>query len=441
MDAELWTKRTYRWSDLSSAQQAQALRRPAATAQAAVTVAAQAILTEVRTRGDTAVREYAAMFDGFPGGPFKLSAEEWQQGAKALGQQQRDALLRAADQLSRFHSAEMPQPLRLEVSPGLVCQRVWRPLRRVGLYVPAGTAPLPSTLLMLALPARIAGCRERIVCTPVGANGQIHPGILAAAEIAGVTAIYKVGGAQAIAAMAYSTESIPRVDKLFGPGNAYVTQAKVLAAQDPDGAACDLPAGPSEVMVLAGPGANPRFAAADLLSQAEHGIDSHVVLVTLDAATLAAILAELQRQLAVLPRREIATSSLRHAAFIIAKDPGQAIDIANTYAAEHLIVQLENPAQYVPQIDNAGSIFLGPWSPEAVGDYASGTNHVLPTYGQARSHGGLSMESFMKSMTIQELTPAAVLDIGPVVTTLAEMEGLSAHANAVQVRLEAARAL
>ena len=438
---EFLTQRIYRWAQLSPAQRLQALRRPVAAVREQVSASAQNILAAVRLRGDAAVREYAAAVDGFSGGPLRLSDDEWSAGAAALGRAQRDALQRAAAQLRRFHAAEMPQPLRLEVSPGLVCQRVWRPLQKVGMYVPAGSAPLPSTLLMLAVPAALAGCRERIVCTPVGASGKIHPGILVAAQIAAVTAIYKVGGAQGIAAMAYGTESIPRVDKLFGPGNAYVTQAKVLAAQDPDGAACDLPAGPSEVMVLADAATNPRFAAADLLSQAEHGADSHVVLVALDTTVLQRILEELKQQLAILPRRDIAAAALRHAAFIIADDGAQAIAIANAYAAEHLIVQLANPAQYVPHIDHAGSIFLGPWSPEAVGDYASGTNHVLPTYGQARSHGGLCMESFMKSMTIQELTPAAVQDIGPVVITLAEMEGLTAHANAVSLRLEAARAL
>ena len=436
-NSRYWSARIATWRDLSKAEQASILQRSAMSDQSEVKERTATIVADVRARGDAALRDYTQRFDGYAPESFRVSAAECEAGLNELGESQRLALIRAADQIKRFHAAEMPEPTRLEVSPGVVCQRVWRPLTRVGLYVPAGTAPLPSTGLMLAIPAQLAGCRERIICTPAARNGKIHPGILAAARISGITDIYKVGGAQAIAALAYGTESVPKVDKIFGPGNAYVTQAKAIVAQDPSGAASDLPAGPSEVLVVMDESANPVFAAADLLSQAEHGNDSHVVLVALSETQLRATIAEVDRQLESLPRREIALAALSKSAFILAASTDEALQIANQYAPEHLILQLANAANYIAQVEHAGSVFIGPWSPEAVGDYASGTNHVLPTYGLARGHGGLSMESFMKSMTVQELSPRGLRDIGPVVDTLAVMEGLEAHARAVRVRLAA----
>ena len=432
-----WSARIATWRDLSKAEQVSILQRSAMSDQSEVKERTAAIVADVRARGDAALRDYTQRFDGYTPASFRVSEAEGEAGLNELGESQRLALIRAADQIKRFHAAEMPEPMRLEVSPGVVCQRVWRPLTRVGLYVPAGTAPLPSTVLMLAVPAQLAGCRERVVCTPAARNGNVHPGILAAARISGITDIYKVGGAQAIAALAYGTESVPQVDKIFGPGNAYVTQAKAIVAQDPSGAASDLPAGPSEVLVVMDESANPVFAAADLLSQAEHGSDSHVVLVALSETQLRATIAEVDRQLESLPRRDIALAALSKSAFIVAANTDEALQIANQYAPEHLLLQLTNAANYVDLIQHAGSVFIGPWSPEAVGDYASGTNHVLPTYGLARGHGGLSMESFMKSMTVQELSPQGLRDIGPVVDTLAVMEGLEAHARAVRVRLAA----
>ena len=432
-----WSARTATWRDLSKAEQVILLQRSAMSDLSEVKERTAAIVADVRARGDEALRDYTQRFDGYAPESIRVSEAEWEAGLNELGESQRLALIRAADQIKRFHTAEMPEPMRLEVSPGVVCQRVWRPLTRVGLYVPAGTAPLPSTVLMLAVPAQLAGCRERVVCTPAARDGKVHPGILAAARISGVTDIYKVGGAQAIAALAYGTASVPKVDKIFGPGNAYVTQAKAIVSQDSSGAASDLPAGPSEVLVVMDESANPLFAAADLLSQAEHGSDSHVVLIALSESKLRATLAEVDRQLESLPRRDIALAALSKSAFILAASADEALQIANQYAPEHLILQLANAANYIGQVEHAGSVFIGPWSPEAVGDYASGTNHVLPTYGLARGHGGLSMESFMKSMTVQELSPRGLRDIGPVVDTLAVMEGLEAHARAVRVRLAA----
>ena len=344
LNFKYWSAPIVTWRDLSKVEQVKVLRRSAMSVQAEVQERTAAIVADVRARGDEALLEYTKRFDGYAPEHFRISESEWEAGLNELGDQQRLALIRAADQIKRFHAAEMPQTLRLEVSPGVLCQRVWRPLSRVGLYVPAGTAPLPSTVLMLALPAQLAGCRERIVCTPAARDGKIHPGILAAARISGVTDIYKVGGAQAIAALAYGTESVAKVDKIFGPGNAYVTQAKAIVSQDPSGAASDLPAGPSEVMVLIDDAANPIFAAADLLSQAEHGSDSHVVLVALSKNQLLATIAEVDRQLASLPRRDIAAAALAKSVFIVAGHYDEALQIANEYAPEHLILQLANAA-------------------------------------------------------------------------------------------------
>src|SRR6185312_10066331 len=312
----------------------------------------------------------------------------------------------------RFHALQMPQSVDLETMSGVRCERVIRPISAVGLYVPAGSAPLPSAVVMLAVPARIAGCPQRVLCTPPNREGGANPAVLVAAELCGVDTVFKVGGAQAIAALAYGTQSIPKADKIYGPGNAWVTAAKQLVANDPAGAACDLPAGPSEVMVIADDSARPEFVAADLLAQAEH-----------DSQTQA------------LSRRSILEKSLAASRCIVVPDTATAVEVANAYAAEHLILEVREPRRWLAQIQNAGSIFLGAWSPEPMGDYCSGTNHVLPTYGYARAYSGLSVHDFVKRITVQELTPAGLRSLGPVAVTLAQLEGLDAHANAVTRRL------
>ena len=335
----------------------------------------------------------------------------------------------------RFHSAQVTDPVRVETAPGVVCERLTRPVRAVGLYVPAGSAPLPSTAIMLAIPARLAGCPVRVICTPPRADGRADPSVVVAAQMCGVERIFKVGGAQAVAAMAYGTASIPQVDKIFGPGNAWVTAAKAAVASDPAGAALDMPAGPSEVMVVADGSTNPRFVALDLLSQAEHGPDSQAVLVCTERGFAARVEAEIDAALPTLPRREIIERSLEHGLCVIVPDVPTGLEVANRYASEHLILQVTNARQYVDLIDNAGSVFLGEWTPEAVGDYCSGTNHVLPTYGFARNYSGLSVRDFQKQLTFQELTRAGLAGLAPTVRTLAGLEGLDAHAQAVAVRL------
>jgi histidinol dehydrogenase len=325
----------------------------------------------------------------------------------------------------------------LETAPGVRVERVLRPINRVGLYVPAGTAPLPSTALMLGVPARIAGCREVVLCSPARTDGRCDAAVLYAARLTGVHKVFKLGGAQAIAAMAYGTASVPRCDKLFGPGNAWVTEAKLQVAGDPQGAAIDMPAGPSEVLVIADAQANPAFVAADLLSQAEHGPDSQVLLLSPSAALLDAVEAEVARQCASLPRAAIARQALAQSRLIEVDSLQQALAVSNTYAPEHLIVQVEAPRALLDGIESAGSVFLGAWTPESVGDYCSGSNHVLPTYGYARSYSGVSVASYQKQISVQEVSAAGLRAIGPCTATLATAEQLQAHARAVTVRLAA----
>ena len=322
--------------------------------------------------------------------------------------------------------------------PGVVCERISHAIDAVGLYVPAGTAPLPSAAIMLAVPAAIAGCPLRILCTPPRPDGSADPAVLVAATRAGVADIFKVGGAQAIAAMAYGTKSIPRVGKIFGPGNAWVTCAKSLVSADPEGAAIDMPAGPSEVLVIADTQASPEFVAADLLAQAEHGVDSQVVLVTTCAALASSVRDELATQLDQLSRADIARAALENSRIITVRDLDTAAEVSNRYAPEHLILQIAAPRDLLPKLRNAGSVFLGQWTPESVGDYCSGTNHVLPTYGFATTYSGLGLDQFMRHMTLQELTRDGLENLGEAVVTLADLEGLDAHAAAVSRRLDGA---
>jgi histidinol dehydrogenase len=423
---------------------------------------AQTIVTQVRKDKDRALWELGARFDGWNGpwtrGSLAVSTQEWEMALESVTKSQQAALERASTQIEAFHRIQKPQDTQAETSPGIFCSRRFRPIGRVGIYVPGGHAPLPSSLLMSAVPARLAGCKQIIVCTPASPTGHVHPAILAAARLAGVTQVFRSGGAQAIAAMAYGTREIPKVDKIFGPGNSYVTAAKSICAMDPQGAAIDMPAGPSEVMVVADRSARPEWIAADLLSQAEHGADSHVVLVLKDLSLYEPTLRALENQLDALqdyhspgPRgqstqspkgqpREMgpftrAQQSLHLGSVIYAPTDAECLDIINRYAPEHLILQMENARALSDHVENAGSIFIGHLTPESLGDYASGTNHVLPTFGAARSYSGLGLEAFFKSVTIQEASEEGLRELAPTVVELASLEGLKAHGAAVSIRL------
>lgn len=425
------------WSALDDEGRTLALRRPSQDDATALTQRTALIVDDVRARGDAALRELTARFDGVELPSFAVSDAEFDAAEQSLTAAQTTAIRRAIGTVTAFHEAQVLPTLRVETSPGVICERRVVPLQAVGLYVPAGTAPLPSTALMLAIPARIAGCPLRIMCTPPRADGTADPAVLTVARQCGVERVFKVGGAQAIAAMAYGTVSIPKVDKIFGPGNAWVTAAKQLVAADALGAALDMPAGPSEVLVIADETANPEFVAADLLAQAEHSVDAQVILLATSRRVADACCAAVDRQLAALPRREIASQAMVGSRVILVDDLEQAMQVSNQYAPEHLILQIRNPRDWLTSVRNAGSVFLGPWTPETLGDYCSGTNHVLPTYGHAKAYSGLSVLDFVKRMTVQELTPAGLTELGPTARTLAQMESLDAHANAVTVRLTA----
>lgn len=391
------------------------------------------VLQDVQTRGDAAVRHYTLQFDGVSINDPKVTPEEIEEAAAQLTPALKAAIQQAADNIKRFHEKQLGETMVVETMPGVRCWRKSVGIEKVGLYIPGGTAPLFSTLLMLAIPATLAGCREIILCSPPGKDGKLHPAILFAAQLTGVTAVYKIGGVQAIAAMAYGTESVPKMYKLFGPGNQYVTCAKQLVQQE--GVAIDMPAGPSEVCVLADKTADPSFVAADLLSQAEHGTDSQVLLVTDDASLIPKVEAALAQQLEQLPRKTLAAQALDNSSAIVVEDIAQGILLANAYAAEHLIIACANDEEIAEQVVNAGSVFLGNYSPESVGDYASGTNHTLPTNGFARAYSGVSVDSFVKKMTYQKLTRQGLQNIAETVQQMAQAEGLEAHAQAVRIRL------
>jgi histidinol dehydrogenase len=424
------------WNALGEDGRAAVLRRPAQAVSDTLRAGVHAIFEAVAARGDDALRDFTAKFDGVTLAGFGVGADESEAAAIRVPAEVQAAIQEAAARIEAFHRAGIQQPYEVETAPGLACQRVQHAIRRVGLYVPAGSAPLPSTALMLCIPARLAGCAEIILCTPPRADGSADPAVLLAARQAPGVRVFKLGGAQAIAAMALGTASVPRCDKLFGPGNAWVDEAKRQAALRPGGLAIDMPAGPSEVLVIADAGANPAFVAADLLSQAEHGPDSQVLLLTDSAALLHAVAGEVDVQLARLPRADIARRALEASRLVLVRDIGQAIAISDAYAPEHLILALRQPRAWLPHVHNAGSIFLGDWTPEALGDYCSGSNHVLPTGGAARAWSGLSVASFQKSITVQEATRAGIANAGPCAATLAHAEGLQAHARAVELRLE-----
>jgi histidinol dehydrogenase len=425
------------WQTLDPAARRAALARPRASQDPAVRAQAAAIIAAVRREGDAGVRRLSRELDGAELGELRVSAAEFSAARAALAPPQQGALERAIENVTRFHAAQIPHGVSIETQPGVHCESLIRPLRAVGLYVPAGSAPLPSAVIMLAVPARLAGCAERVLCTPPRRDGSAHPAILAAAAMCGIEIIYKIGGAQAIAAMAYGTESLPKVAKIFGPGNAWVTAAKQLVAEDPEGAALDMPAGPSEVMVIADAQADASFVASDLLAQAEHGADSQAMLVSDAPQLIAAVAVEIRAQQAKLSRQRILESSVAAMRLIQVPDLATAVQVCEEYAPEHLLIQTRAPRALLEHIHSAGSVFLGRWSPEPMGDYCSGTNHVLPTYGYARAYSGLAVADFVRHMSVQELSTEGLRALGPVAQTLAGMEGLDAHAAAVRLRLKA----
>jgi histidinol dehydrogenase len=426
------------WSQLDTTGRRAFLQRPAQRVEETTREAVGSILEGVRLRGDDALREFGQRFDGVALAGFAVSEDEMAAAADVVSDALKVAIAAAASRIDRYHRAGVHQPYAVDTGDGVRCERILRPIGRVGLYVPAGGAPLPSTALMLGVPARIAGCRDIVLCTPPRADGSADPCVLYAAQQCGISTVFKLGGAQAIAAMAYGTASVPRCDKLFGPGNTFVTEAKRQVSMQSGGAAIDMPAGPSEVLVIADAGANPVFVAADLLSQAEHGVDSQVLLLSDDDALLDAVEVVLAAQLATLPRADIARAALKSSLAIRVEILDDAFAISNLYAPEHLILALRNPRDWLGQVEAAGSVFLGDWAPEALGDYCSGTNHVLPTGGAARAVSGLSVASFQNAISVQAVERAGLLAIGPTAVAIARAEGLEAHARAVTLRLEAA---
>ena len=411
---------------------AEILRRPALNTESLFDTV-RGIIARVRTEGDKAVIEYEATFDKAELTSLAVTNEELEEGVALVSEELKATISLAKQNIERFHAAQKFVGKKVETMPGVTCWQKAVGIEKVGLYIPGGTAPLFSTVLMLAVPAKIAGCKDIILCTPPDSKGKIHPAILFAARLAGVDRIFKAGGVQAIAAMAYGTESIPKVYKIFGPGNQYVTAAKQLVSLRD--VAIDMPAGPSEVEVLADDSANPVFVAADLLSQAEHGVDSQAILITTSERLQAAVVEEGERQLAELPRREIAEKSLANSKLILVNDMDEAVELTNEYAPEHLIVETSDYMEVAERVVNAGSVFLGSFSPESAGDYASGTNHTLPTNGYAKAYSGVSLDSFIRKITFQEICSDGMKAIGPAIETMAANEQLDAHKNAVTVRL------
>lgn len=419
------------WQQCSDAQRAALLTRPAITASDSISQAVADILSQVKQNGDQALIALSNKFDKVQIQQIKLTQDAIKAATARVKPELKQAMQLAVSNIEKFHQAQVKSAITVETMPGVKCQLVTRPIDSVGLYIPGGSAPLLSTVLMLATPAKIAGCRKVILCSPP----PIADEILYAAELCGVTEIYQLGGAQAIAAMAFGSESVPKVDKIFGPGNAFVTEAKRQVSQRLDGAAIDMPAGPSEVLVIADSSANPAFIAADLLSQAEHGPDSQVILLTPDEDIAKAVSIEVDKQLTQLSRQGIAEKALQESRLIVTKDLAQCITISNRYGPEHLIIQTQNADDLVEQITSAGSIFLGNWSPESAGDYASGTNHVLPTYGYTATYSSLGLADFQKRMTVQKLSPEGLQAIGNAVELMAQAEQLTAHKQAVTLRL------
>ena len=395
----------------------------------------RSVINRVKAKGDRAVLAYEEQFDKVQLASLAVSEEEWAEADSLIDEELKQAIRLAKQNIETFHAAQRFEGKKVTTSAGVTCWQKAVPIEKVGLYIPGGTAPLFSTVLMLAVPAKIAGCGEIVLCTPPGRDGKVHPAVLFAAKVAGVSRIFKAGGIQAIASMAYGTESVPRVYKIFGPGNQYVTAAKQLVSLRD--VAIDMPAGPSEVEVLADETANPAFVAADLLSQAEHGVDSQAMLITTSESLQQAVKAEVERQLELLPRKEIASKSLANSKLIVVRSLDEAIELTNVYAPEHLIVETADYLSVAERVANAGSVFLGHLSPESAGDYASGTNHTLPTNGYAKAYSGVSLDSFIRKITFQEIQPEGIRHIGPAIEVMAANEHLDAHKNAITVRLKA----
>lgn len=414
------------WKDL--------LKRPVMNTESLFGVV-QDIIDRVKQEGDKAVLQYERQFDKVELTSLAVSSEEFDEAERLLTDELKSAIRLASKNITTFHAAQRFEGKKVMTVPGVTCWQKAVPIEKVGLYIPGGTAPLFSTVLMLAVPAKIAGCGEIVLCTPPGRDGKVHPAVLFAAKVAGVNRIFKIGGVQAIASMAYGTESVPRVYKIFGPGNQYVTAAKQLVSLRD--VAIDMPAGPSEVAVLADETANPVFVAADLLSQAEHGVDSQAMLITTSEALQQAVKLEVERQLELLPRKEIASKSLANSKLIVVHSLDEAIELTNAYAPEHLIVETADYLSVAERVVNAGSVFLGHLTPESAGDYASGTNHTLPTNGYAKAYSGVSLDSFIRKITFQEIQPEGIRHIGPAIEVMAANEHLDAHKNAITVRLKA----
>jgi histidinol dehydrogenase len=427
--------KNYIYSTLNEKERTELTSRPAIDFNS-VSIATQHIIAQVQANGDKALFNLTKRFDGVELQSLLVGIEEIDDSVTQVTEEFLAALKTAKENITRFHSSQTQEPVVIETMPGVRCFRESRAIEKVGIYVPGGTAILPSSLLMQVIPAQLAGCRQIIICTPPNKEGKIAPEILAAAKILGVEKIFKIGGAQAVAAMAYGTESIPRVYKITGPGNQYVTAAKMLLSSSELGLAIDMPAGPSEVLVIADDLANSEFIAADLLSQAEHGPDSQVVLLVTSEKKRKEVQECIDKQLLLLPRRDVAAKALGKSLSIICKSIEEAIFFSNRYAPEHLILNVSNAQKYVKLVQSAGSVFLGAYAPESVGDYASGTNHTLPTYGYARNYSGLSVDSFVKKITFQELSADGIKNIGPTVEVMASAENLFAHKNAVSLRLQ-----
>lgn len=423
------------WAVLDEFARSELLARPAQARDPEFRATVAQIIADVHVGGDAALRDCTARFDRVTLDAIAVGEAEWAGAEAMLDSALRCAIREAAARIEAFHRACMAPPVSVETAPGVRVERMARSITRVGLYVPAGSTPLPSTALMLGIPARLAGCPEILLCTPPQADGGCDPAVLYAARICGVHRVFKIGGAQAIAAMAFGTQSVSRCDKLFGPGNAYVTEAKLQISVDSAGAAIDMPAGPSEALVIADADADPVLVAADLLSQAEHGPDSQVLLVSDSPQLLDEVGREVQRQCAELPRASIAAAALAHARLIGVDSLTTALEVSNRYAPEHLILTVREPRRWLDHVQSAGSVFLGAWTPESVGDYCSGSNHVLPTYGWARAISGLSVASFRKQVTVQECSESGLRAIGPCAATLATAERLDAHRRAVTLRL------
>jgi len=431
--------RRYDIAKLNNKELRELCNRPAITFDSVLPVV-QAIVDDVKQNGDKGVKRYEAKFGSQNVDNLLVSEQEIIEAYARIPEDIKLAFAQAAKNIEKFHRVQLRQEPKIETMPGVTCFAEMRGIEKVGLYIPGGTAPLPSTVLMLSIPARLAGCQKIVLCTP-SKNGRVPDIILCAAQLCGITKIFKIGGAQAIAAMAYGTESVPKVYKIFGPGNQYVTAAKMLASIDPEGAAIDMPAGPSEVLVVADKNARTDFVAADLLAQAEHGIDSQVVLVSDSPAKIDEVLVEIQKQLQILSRKDIAAGALMNSFTLLVPSLQTAVEFSNQYAPEHLILNTRNADQLVGSVVNAGSVFVGPFSCESAGDYASGTNHSLPTYGYAQAYSGVSVASFQKRITFQQVTLQGAANIGPIVTTMATEESLDAHRHAMELRLACQRAI